>query len=135
MLTLASTSCVTRSLSLYGALFSLLQAFTSQISEANFHSEPPVFLQVKETVHICFVYMYKLSICHWPQLHRKACIMYLVQLLNSMENDCLFEPGQILEDNQGAITLCRQRYKHVDVSFNSYRCIDNLVYTHRRNYV
>jgi len=45
MLTLASTSCVTRSLSLYGALFSLLQAFTSQISEANFHSEPPVFLQ------------------------------------------------------------------------------------------
>ncbi len=52
--------------------------------------------------------------------------MYLVQLLNSMDNDCLYIPVQIFEDNQGAIALsknpvCRQRCKHVDVRYHFIR--------------
>ncbi|KAL1269569.1 hypothetical protein QQF64_031858 [Cirrhinus molitorella] len=52
--------------------------------------------------------------------------MYLVQLLNSMENNCLFMPVQIFEDNQGAIALsknpvCHQRCKHVDVRYHFIR--------------
>lgn len=52
--------------------------------------------------------------------------MYLVQLLDSMENDCMYMPVQIFEDNQGAIALsknpvCRQRCKHVDVRYHFIR--------------
>ena len=52
--------------------------------------------------------------------------LYLVQLLNRMDNECMYTPVTIYEDNQGAIALsknpiCRQRCKYVDIKYHFVR--------------
>ena len=53
--------------------------------------------------------------------------VYLVQLLNGMNNGCGYTPVTVDEDNQGATALsknpvCRQRGKHVDIKYHFVRC-------------
>lgn len=49
--------------------------------------------------------------------------LYLVNLLNGIDNQCEYAPVKIHEDNQVTIALskdpvCRQRSKHIDIRYH-----------------
>lgn len=49
--------------------------------------------------------------------------LYLVQLLNRMDNECQYAPVKIFETNQGATAqsknpICHQRCKHIDMHYH-----------------